>query len=298
MKNSLLLPDKDPMGRAIAEFYEKGKAVKLRVFSSQFDEDEIPEINNLFERLLTTENQRIQAAVFDRCNAINAQIQEIRDNQEKEFAEIEEIERNNLERNLRDNKRNQQIKEYLRLAQKAVSRIPKGIREYQERYKKATFEILEVATGYKRQFIANPKNWEIIEQKIADIADQITTQDGMQANWREFYTDTGVSYDNDEIGGDYELAQQAFKTLTSGNYSPMNMEEEEIGRFFGMFDYLEGKVMTLKGENKSAAYEALCSLFNDIPSMPDEAMQELVDKLQAVGEKFLDQKTMEKNYYF
>ena len=47
MKNSLLLPDKDPMGRAIAEFYEKGKAAKLRVFSSQFDEDEIP-VKHLF----------------------------------------------------------------------------------------------------------------------------------------------------------------------------------------------------------------------------------------------------------
>lgn len=283
----------------LKKLFEDFKNALLSLYDSikelGFDEDEIPQINNLFERLLTTENQRIQAAVFDRCNSINAQIQEIRDNQEKEFAEIEEIERNNLERNLRDNKKTQQIKEYLRLAQKAASRVPKGVREYQERYKNATFQILEVATGYKRQFIANPKNWEIIEQKIADLDDQITTQDGMQANWREFYTDTGVSYDNDEVGGDYELAQQAFRTLTSGNYSPMNMEEEEIGRFFGMFDYLEGKVMTLKGENKSAAYEALCSLFNDIPTMPDEAMQELVDKLQSVGEKFLDQKSMEKN---
>ena len=35
------------MGRAIAEFYEKGKAAKLRVFSSQFDEDEIP-VKHLF----------------------------------------------------------------------------------------------------------------------------------------------------------------------------------------------------------------------------------------------------------
>ena len=33
---------KDPMGHAIAEYYEKGKAAKLRVFSSQFYEDEIP----------------------------------------------------------------------------------------------------------------------------------------------------------------------------------------------------------------------------------------------------------------
>ena len=47
MDNKLLLPDKDPMGRAIADFYEKGKAAKLRVFSSQFDEDEIP-VKHLF----------------------------------------------------------------------------------------------------------------------------------------------------------------------------------------------------------------------------------------------------------
>lgn len=32
----------DPMGAAIYDFYTKGKAAKLRVFSSQFDEDEIP----------------------------------------------------------------------------------------------------------------------------------------------------------------------------------------------------------------------------------------------------------------
>ena len=47
MKTSLLTPNKDPMGCAIADYYEKGKAGKLRVFSSQFDEDEIP-VSQLF----------------------------------------------------------------------------------------------------------------------------------------------------------------------------------------------------------------------------------------------------------
>ena len=47
MNKSLLLPDKDPMGKAIADFFAKGKAAKLRVFSSQFDEDEIP-VKHLF----------------------------------------------------------------------------------------------------------------------------------------------------------------------------------------------------------------------------------------------------------
>ncbi len=42
MKNILLSPECDPMGSAIAEFHATKKAAKLRVFSSQFDEDEIP----------------------------------------------------------------------------------------------------------------------------------------------------------------------------------------------------------------------------------------------------------------
>lgn len=47
MQISLLTPDKDPMGAAIADYYANGKATKLRVFSSMFDEDEIP-VKQLF----------------------------------------------------------------------------------------------------------------------------------------------------------------------------------------------------------------------------------------------------------
>ncbi len=43
----LLTTDKDPMGTAILDYLEHGKADKLRVFSSQFDEDEIP-VRTLF----------------------------------------------------------------------------------------------------------------------------------------------------------------------------------------------------------------------------------------------------------
>ena len=42
MKANLLSPDKDPMGAAITEYFHHQKAGKLRVFSSQFEEDEIP----------------------------------------------------------------------------------------------------------------------------------------------------------------------------------------------------------------------------------------------------------------
>lgn len=47
MQHSLLPPDKDPMGAAIAEYFANGKASRLRVFSSMFDEDEIP-VKQLF----------------------------------------------------------------------------------------------------------------------------------------------------------------------------------------------------------------------------------------------------------
>lgn len=33
MKTSLLTPNKDPMGAAIADYFTKGRAAKLRVFS-------------------------------------------------------------------------------------------------------------------------------------------------------------------------------------------------------------------------------------------------------------------------
>lgn len=46
----LIPPHKDPMGAAIAEFYRTGRAGTLRVFSSQFDEDEIP-VEQLFRTL-------------------------------------------------------------------------------------------------------------------------------------------------------------------------------------------------------------------------------------------------------
>lgn len=48
MESKLLSPDKDPMGVAIADYYHYGRATgKLRVYSSQFDEDEIP-VKQLF----------------------------------------------------------------------------------------------------------------------------------------------------------------------------------------------------------------------------------------------------------
>lgn len=47
ISTNLLSADKDPMGAAIADYFEHHRADRLRVFSSQFDEDEIP-VKELF----------------------------------------------------------------------------------------------------------------------------------------------------------------------------------------------------------------------------------------------------------
>ena len=62
MQTSLLTPDKDPMGAAIADYYANGKATKLRVFSSMFDEDEIPvkQLFRCFEEMPATEQESLR----------------------------------------------------------------------------------------------------------------------------------------------------------------------------------------------------------------------------------------------
>ena len=64
MKTNLLIPNKDPMGYAIADYYTKGKAGRLRVFSSQFEEDEIPvkQLFRTFDEMPALEQEALRLA--------------------------------------------------------------------------------------------------------------------------------------------------------------------------------------------------------------------------------------------
>lgn len=64
MKPTTLLPYKDPMGAAIADYYKNGRAGKLRVFSSQFDEDEIPvsQLFRTYDEMPALEQEALQLA--------------------------------------------------------------------------------------------------------------------------------------------------------------------------------------------------------------------------------------------
>lgn len=283
-KNNRLKRIFEDFKNALIQIYDSIKQLVYTEDGQQysFSEADVANLERLFERLLTTENERIKKTVFDRCDDINDRIQQIKERQEEEMRELDELWKGNIEANNRASDKKRQVQEYLDLAEGAVSKVPKEVKELKKRYKDVTLSILSVATGYDKRYIANPRNWERVQLALENADDKITTSGGMRGEWQEFYTDTGVSYENDEIGGDYELAQQAFDVLTTGTYDFNNQNEDDIGRFYGKFEYLYGKVLSLKGEEKSTALEALYSLFNDMPSMPDEVTADIVEKLSKV----------------
>ena len=302
----------------LKKLFEDFKNALLSLYDSikslGFDESEIPEINHLFDRLLTTENQRIQAAVFDRCNTIQSQIEEIRTNQEKELSEIDEIEKNNIERNLQDTRKKQQVEEYLNLADKASSRVPKSVKEYSKRCRQACYEILSAALNHKYSIkylqmtlAQNNTKAENLRQELSEVDDDITALGGMQANGYEFFGDTGVNYDTDETDGDAKLVEQALDRIDSNNFTPPETYpgEEIIGKFMGAFDYLSGKVLSLRGANKDAAFEALSELFSgrkfgnliELNRLPQDVMNEISVRMDEISKTYIEQKTNEKNKY-
>lgn len=64
MKTALLSPDKDPMGTAISDYFHSRPVGKLRVFSSQFDEDQIPvdQLFRPFDEMPELEQKALQMA--------------------------------------------------------------------------------------------------------------------------------------------------------------------------------------------------------------------------------------------
>nr|DAN07825.1 MAG TPA: crystallin beta/gamma motif-containing protein [Caudoviricetes sp.] len=251
-----------------------------------FTEEDLPQIKGLFDRLLSTENERIQRTVFDKVDEIDEQIKKIKENQTKEEQELDELWKNNVVANNRASDKKRKVEEYLELAEKAVESVPKEVREMKQRYKNVTLDILSVATGISKRALLNPKNWEKVQLALDNAEDKITASGGMRAEWSEFYGDTGVSYFNEELDSDYKLAEQAFQVLTDGTYNFGNQNENEIGKFYGKFNYLYNKIQSLKGEEKATALEALYALFGDMPPMPDEVTQNIVEKINNIESEY------------
>ncbi|MCD8377224.1 MAG: hypothetical protein LUB59_00385 [Candidatus Gastranaerophilales bacterium] len=261
------------------KIFEDFKNFLLAIYDNivrlDLDENEIPEIMHLFDRLLTTEHERIKTKVFDKCNQIDEEIQNILANEINEIDRLHNIKKTNIFWGMEQEKHREKVEHYLNMAEMQSRKLPKEVQSAQERFKNATFAILETATGYKRQFIANPKNWEKV-QKIIETTDKITASGGMMNEWLEFYSDTGVNYDNQDIEGDYNLAQQAFDNLVNKAWE---QENDKVARFFGKFDFLYHRLKSAEGKEQSALIDALAKLCGDISFLPDEAMTYVGEKL-------------------
>ena len=108
--------------------------------------------------------------------------------------ELDEIWKDNIAINNRASDKKRKVEEYLELADKMTSRESKEIKEFKKRYKDATLSILSIVSGNSKAWVANSRNWEKLADYVANADDKITIG-GFAPEWSEFYTDTGVSYE-------------------------------------------------------------------------------------------------------
>ena len=168
--------------------------------------------------------------------------------------------------------------------EKLPERDDKTLSETQQRCKQASYEILSVATGkdinyLKRIFETNSskngyaKRREVVEELLENAEDRITSSGGMRENWKEFYNDTGVSYENDETNGDFKLAEKALDVIINKAYFDPELKIEN--RLQDEAEFYEKAINDAERE-----YKALIKSFkNENRNVALSAMYEWLDKL-------------------
>lgn len=93
--------------------------------------------------------------------------------------------------------------------------------------------ILLATPEYKRKNKGVAKMQEEIGNILAELDDAFSANDGFLTEWSEFFSDTGISYDTQDIGGDAELATEAFDVLINKHYADAYPEDfnGEYGEF-------------------------------------------------------------------
>ena len=168
--------------------------------------------------------------------------------------------------------------------EKIPERDDKTLSETQKRCKQVSYEILSVATGkdinyLKRIFeTSSNKNGyarrrEVVEELLENAEDRITSGGGMRENWKEFYSDTGVSYENDEIDGDFKLAEKALDVIINKAYFDPELKIEN--RLQDEAEFYEKAINDAERE-----YKVLIKSFkNENRNVALSAMYEWLDKL-------------------
>lgn len=165
--------------------------------------------------------------------------------------------------------------------------------EKSKRYKDVSYEILSVGTGKSVKYLktifetdSNKKSFgkkrEAIQELLDKVDDKITTSGGMRAHWLEFYGDTGVSYDNDEIDGDYRLVEQALDVIINRSYNISNIENEldERAQYYEKaIDEADRQYKVLLSNfRKGNRNVALSAIYEWLEGLNDEIKQDYEDR--------------------
>ena len=119
--------------------------------------------------------------------------------------------------------------------EKLPERDDSELDERSKRYKDVSYEILSAGTGKSVKYLktifetnSNKKSFgkkrEAIQELLDKVDDKITVSGGMRAHWLEFYGDTGVNYDTEEVHGDEELVSQALDVIINKSYNLTNID--------------------------------------------------------------------------
>lgn len=169
--------------------------------------------------------------------------------------------------------------------EKIPERDNKTLSDTQKRCKQVSYEILSVATGkdinyLKRIFETSSnkngyaKRREVVEELLENAEDRITSSGGMRENWKEFYSDTGVSYENDEIDGDFKLAEKALDVVINKAYFDPELKiknrlQDEAEFYEKAINDAEREykilIKSFKNENRNVALSAIYEWLDRLP---------------------------------
>jgi hypothetical protein len=174
----------------------------------------------------------------------------------------------------------------------------KKLTKGQKRCKNVCYDILSVATGkdvnYLKRIFETDSNKngytrrrEVVEELLDKADDKITISGGMKQEWQEFFSDTGVNYNNEEVGGDYELAQKALDVIINKSYWDSEQTDRDVNSQLGnQAIYIERVI-----NNSAREYKMLLDAFKNgnrnialaagyewIESLPAQIKEDYADK--------------------
>lgn len=178
-----------------------------------------------------------------------------------------------------------------------VEKIPvrndKELDKLAKRHKNVCYEILSVATGKSEKWLKTifetdsgrksfGKKRENIQELLDLTNDRINTTGGMRPHWREFFSDTGVSYDTEEVNGDEELARQALDVIINKSYGVIdaNNELDNQAKYFEKaIDDADRQYKILLNEYKNGNKNiALSAVYEWIEQLDKEIRQDYEDR--------------------